>query len=53
VPGRGFDAVRFPIDYLIATFCLNGGHTLLFCDSDFNPFEEHLGLQVIHPSSAA
>ena len=45
--------VRKTIDCLIATFCLNGGHTLLHCDSDFNPFEEHLGLQVIHPPSAA
>jgi len=45
--------VRKTIDCLIATFCLNGGHTLLHCDSDFNPFEEHLGLQVIHPASAA
>lgn len=43
--------VRRTIDSLIATFCLNGGHSLLHCDGDFTPFEEHLGLQVIHPPS--
>lgn len=41
--------VRKTIDGLIATFCLNGGHSLLHCDTDFTPFEEHLGLQVVHP----
>ena len=41
--------VRTTIDCLIATFCLREGHPLLHHDSDFNPFETHLGLQVIHP----
>lgn len=41
--------VRKTIDCLIATFCLNEGHTLLHRDRDFDPFEEFLGLQVIHP----
>ena len=41
--------VRTTIDCFIATFCLREGHSLLHHDSDFNPFETHLGLQVIHP----
>ena len=40
--------VRKTIDCLIATFCLNEGHTLLHRDRDFDAFEKHLGLQVIH-----
>ncbi len=34
---------------LIATFCLTRGHALLHNDRNFDPFEEHLGLTVIHP----
>lgn len=41
--------VRKTIDCLIATFCLKNGHTLLHHDRDFDPFEEVLHLQVIHP----
>jgi len=41
--------VRKTIDCLIATFCLDAGHTLLHSDRDFDPFERHLGLRVIHP----
>ncbi|HEY1743303.1 MAG TPA: PIN domain nuclease [Granulicella sp.] len=41
--------VRTTIDCFIATYCLREGHSLLHHDSDFNPFETHLGLQVIHP----
>jgi len=41
--------VRKTIDCLIATYCIRGGHTLLHNDRDFDPFEEHLGLSVIHP----
>ena len=41
--------VRKTIDCLIATFCLVGGHALLHHDRDYDPFEEHLGLSVIHP----
>ncbi len=44
-------AVRKTIDCLIATFCLAQGHTLLHNDRDFEPFEEMLGLQVVHPHS--
>jgi predicted nucleic acid-binding protein len=41
--------VRRTIDVWIATFCLLNNHELLHRDSDFEPFEEFLGLQVIHP----
>lgn len=41
--------VRKTIDCLIATFCIRGRHALLHCDSDFDPLEKHLGLQVIRP----
>lgn len=41
--------VRKTIDCLIATFCLLGGHSLLHCDRDFDPFEQLLGLSVVHP----
>jgi predicted nucleic acid-binding protein len=41
--------VRKTIDCLIATFCLTGGHILLHRDRDFDLFEEHLGLRVLHP----
>jgi predicted nucleic acid-binding protein len=41
--------VRKTIDCLIATFCLRGQHSLLHTDRDFDPFEELLGLSVVHP----
>ena len=40
---------RKTIDVLIATFCMEGGHTLLHRDRDFDPFEQQLGLVVVHP----
>lgn len=40
--------IRKTIDCLIATFCIAENHTLLHRDSDFDPFEEYLGLQVLH-----
>jgi predicted nucleic acid-binding protein len=43
--------VRKTIDCLIATFCIEEGHQLLHHDSDFEPFEKHLGLHVVHPPS--
>jgi predicted nucleic acid-binding protein len=39
------------VDCLIATFCIAEGHELLHRDSDFDGFEEHLGLKVIHPET--
>ena len=41
--------VRRTIDVLIATFCIENEHTLLHNDHDFDGFELHLGLQVVHP----
>jgi predicted nucleic acid-binding protein len=41
--------VRKTIDCLISTFCLSANHSLLHRDHDFDPFEEQLGLKVIHP----
>jgi len=41
--------VRKTIDSLIATFCIENDYELLHNDSDFDGYEEHLGLRVIHP----
>jgi predicted nucleic acid-binding protein len=41
--------VRKTIDCLIATFCLLEGHALLHNDRDYDPFEDVLGLKVVHP----
>ncbi len=41
--------VRKTIDSLIATFCLMEGYSLLHNDRDYDPFEDVLGLKVIHP----
>lgn len=37
--------IRKTIDALIATFCIDQGHPLLFSDRDFLPFVKHLGLK--------
>jgi predicted nucleic acid-binding protein len=39
--------IRSTIDCMIATFCIEEGIPLLHNDRDFDPFEQHLGLQVI------
>ena len=41
--------VRKTIDSLIATFCIENDYELLHNDSDFDGYEEHLGLRVIRP----
>ena len=41
--------VRKTIDSLIATYCIENDHELLHNDSDFDGYEEHLGLRVVHP----
>jgi predicted nucleic acid-binding protein len=41
--------VRRTVDCIIASFCIEQGHRLLHNDRDFDPFEAHLGLQVVHP----
>ena len=40
--------VRKTVDCLIATFCIENRVELLHSDRDFDPFEQHLGLQVRH-----
>lgn len=37
------------IDGLIAAYCVENDHELLHNDSDFDGYEKHLGLQVVHP----
>ena len=44
--------VRKTIDCLIATFCLEHSHALLHCDRDFDPFEDVLELEVVHPGGS-
>jgi predicted nucleic acid-binding protein len=41
--------VRKTIDSLIATYCIENDHQLLHNDSDFDGYEKHLGLRVVHP----
>ena len=41
--------VRKMIGCFIATYCIESDHQLLHSDRDFDPFEEHRGLLVIHP----
>jgi predicted nucleic acid-binding protein len=40
--------VRKTVDCLIATFVIEHGFSLLHSDQDFDPFEEYLGLHVVH-----
>ena len=40
--------VRKTMDCLIATFCIDADLPLLHCDRDFDAFEVHLGLEVVH-----
>ena len=42
--------VRKTVDCFIATYCIENNIELLHCDRDFDPFEQLLDLQVIHPS---
>jgi predicted nucleic acid-binding protein len=46
--GKGI-TVRKTIDSLIATYCIENEHDLLHNDGDFDGYEKHLGLSVIHP----
>ena len=41
--------IRKTIDCLIASFCLQYGHSLLHRDRDFDHFEQILNLSVVHP----
>jgi predicted nucleic acid-binding protein len=38
--------IRSSIDVVIATFCIEHGHSLLHDDRDFTPMVEHLGLRL-------
>ena len=44
--------VRKTIDCMIATYCIREGHSLLHSDRDFDPFEQLLGLIVVHPDTS-
>ena len=37
--------IRKTIDFIIATYCIQNNHALLFSDKDFQPFVECLGLK--------
>jgi hypothetical protein len=41
--------VRKTMDSLIATYCIENEHELLHNDIDFDGYEKHLGLRVVHP----
>ena len=41
--------IRKTIDLLIASFCIEAQHALLHNDRDSDPFEQFLGLSVVHP----
>ena len=41
--------VRKTIDRLIATYCIENEHDLLHNDNDFDGYEKHLKLRVVHP----
>ncbi len=39
--------VRKTVDMLIATFCMENGHSLLHADRDFDTIEDNLGLRTV------
>jgi predicted nucleic acid-binding protein len=39
--------IRKTVDVIIATFCIENEHSLLFGDKDFIPFIEHFGLNAV------
>ena len=41
--------IRSTVDCFTATFCIQQSHELLHNDHDFDAFERHLGLAVLHP----
>jgi predicted nucleic acid-binding protein len=41
--------IRSTIDCMIATFCIEEDHRLLYRDVDFDYFQQHLGLLVVDP----
>ena len=45
--------IRNTIDCLTATFCINEGFELLHNDRDFDPFQEHLHLEVVRTKAVS
>jgi predicted nucleic acid-binding protein len=45
--------VRKTVDCLVATFCILKGYSLLHHDRDYDPFENLLGLSVVHPGESS
>ena len=43
--------IRCTIDCITATFCIAEKHALLHNDRDFDAFEEHLNLVILHPET--
>jgi predicted nucleic acid-binding protein len=41
--------IQSTIDCLVGTYCIETGDQLLHSDSDFDYFERHLHLRVLHP----
>ena len=41
-------SIRKTLDCFIATYCIENRIELLHSDRDFDPFEQHLGLNVVH-----
>ena len=39
--------VRKTADVIIATFCIERSHSLLYSDRDFTPFVDHLELRAV------
>jgi predicted nucleic acid-binding protein len=39
--------IRKTVDVIIATFCIENDHALLFSDKDFMPFVQYLGLRAV------
>ena len=39
--------IRKTADVIIATYCIEQGHSLLFADKDFQPFVKHMGLRAV------
>ena len=45
--------IRNTIDCLTATFCIDEGYELLHNDRDFDPFQEHLHLEVVRTEAVS
>ena len=43
--------IRKTADVIIATFCIEGKHPLLYADRDFVPFSKYLKLRSVYPNA--